>query len=231
LVTERLDRSRVFEKFGIDYCCGGKKSLAEACAERNVSLEEVVNALTLADAQPGDATEADWTNVNLNELCQHIVKTYHQPLRNELPRLDRLARKVAVVHGQNHPELAQVQETFARLRAALEMHMTKEEMVLFPICVELEKSKHMPVLHCGSVNNPIRVMTAEHDDAGADMASMRKLTNEYAPPSDACGSYRALLDGLAHLETTMHEHVHKENHILFPRAQALESRLAGSHKT
>jgi regulator of cell morphogenesis and NO signaling len=226
LVAERPARARVFESLGIDYCCGGKRLLSEVCSEKGLALEAVLRALTEQDTAPSEDS-TDWSKATLKELIEHIVSTYHVPLRQELPRLHQLANKVASVHGSRHPELKDVRDIFERFRAALESHMDKEEIVLFPMCVQLEQSKRAPIFHCGSIGNPIRMMTFEHDAAGSELSAMRKLTGNYTPPADGCNSYRALLDGLAELEATMHEHVHKENNILFPRAEAIEASLAG----
>jgi regulator of cell morphogenesis and NO signaling len=227
LVIERPIRSRVFERFGIDYCCGGKIPLEEACRRRGVPLEAVVEAIQAEDDQTGGSPR-DWSQSSLAELCEHIVTTHHGYLREELPRLSVLMEKVARVHGENHPELIECRRVFLGFVDDLTSHMEKEERILFPMIASMEQTQVAGPFHCGSISSPIRMMEHEHDGAGDAMARMRELTGDYLPPEGACNSYRALLDGLARLEQNMHQHVHKENNILFPRAEALERQLDGS---
>jgi regulator of cell morphogenesis and NO signaling len=225
LVAQDPGRARTFERLGIDYCCGGKQTLNEACAGLGLKLENVIPELQnpqVLDAACG----CDWTHKTLAELTAHIETVHHGFLRRELPRLASLIEKVVRAHGESHPELRQVQSIFAKFKDELDFHMQKEERILFPYCRELEVAVTRPVLHCGSVRHPIDVMEAEHKDAGEAMRAFRKLTSEYSPPEGACGTYRAMLGGLAELERDMHQHVHEENNILFPRATVLEDALA-----
>jgi regulator of cell morphogenesis and NO signaling len=224
-VAENMGRSRVFDRFGIDYCCGGRKPLDQVCQERGLAVDEVLGAIAAFDAEPHTDDKRDWTREPMSALVDHIVETHHEPLRRELPRLKAHAEKVAQVHGQGHPELIELREVFNELKSELEFHMLKEEKVLFPMIKQLERAADAPSFHCGSITQPIQVMEHEHDDAGAAIARMRTLTGDYTPPDDACTTYRALLDGLADLEFDMHRHVHKENSILFPRAAAVEAEL------
>jgi regulator of cell morphogenesis and NO signaling len=226
LVAERPSRARVFERFGIDYCCGGKKPLTLACNERGIDPWTVLEELAILEHQPPhDSQEIDWTKASMTDLANHIEATHHGYLKQELPRLDFMTQKVAAAHGANHPQMATVREIFVNFKAELESHMAKEEVVLFPLCRRMEAEKRAFPMHCGSVQNPIRVMVAEHDDAGEALAQFRKLTNDYTPPEGVCNTYRALLDSLRQLEADMHQHVHKENNILFPRAIEVEARL------
>lgn len=227
LVAERAGRSRIFEELGIDYCCGGRKPLEQACAELGLDLQQVLQQLEESDREPVP-DERDWTQAKMTELADHIEQTHHVYLRNELPRLTELTGKVGRVHGENHPELVEVNSVFLGLRAELESHMQKEEQILFPIIRELESADAARGFHCGSVNNPIRVMEHEHDNAGRALSRLRELTGGYQVPGDACGTYRAMLDALEHLEKDLHLHIHKENNILFPRASRREAELAGS---
>ncbi|HTL30161.1 MAG TPA: iron-sulfur cluster repair di-iron protein [Tepidisphaeraceae bacterium] len=228
LVVERPSRARVFEKFGIDYCCGGKKPLRQAIAEKGLQTDQVVAAL---DSETADGAhllskERDWSTASLTDLCDHIERVHHGYLKDELPRLAFLTNKVANRHGENHPELVEIHRIFLGFETELVTHMAKEERVLFPILRQLDTADLLPPAHCGSVNNPIAVMLQEHDDAGADLARFRELTNDYTPPLDACTTYRAMLDALRQLEQDMHQHVHKENNILFPKAQRMEKLLS-----
>jgi regulator of cell morphogenesis and NO signaling len=226
LVAERPSRARVFERFGIDYCCGGKQALGDACAAPGLDPQKVVAALREADREPIATEETDWTAASLDELITNILNEHHAYLQRKLPRLSELTAKVHSVHGQRHPELAEVRQTYDGLRAELEAHMMKEEQILFPLIQSMESFQTLEAAHCGSVQNPIRVMEHEHDSAGASLAQMRKLTDNFTPPEDGCNSYRAMLGGLAELETDLHRHIHKENNILFPRATELETSLA-----
>jgi regulator of cell morphogenesis and NO signaling len=225
LVTERPNRSHVFERWGIDYCCGGNKPLAQACEEKGISLQAVLNELKRSDSQASDEP-MDWASASLGELADHIEATHHAYLRQELPRLTGLIEKVVQAHGQQHPELHQVQNIFQTLRAELESHTWKEENILFPMCRELDTAEVPPRFHCGSIQNPIFVMEMEHDRAGEALRQLRTLTGGFIPPEDACNTYRAMLDALAHLEVDLHVHIHKENNILFPRAMEKEASLA-----
>jgi regulator of cell morphogenesis and NO signaling len=222
LVTEQPKRARVFEKFGIDYCCGGQQPLAEACRRKNLDLAHVLAALAEAD-QAADTAQIDWQAEPMGRLADHITQYYHGRLRQELPRLDFLTNKVAAVHGPNHPELRKLREVFVEFKQELELHMHAEEQVLFPQIKRLEAGAAPAGSAGGEINTPIAHLVKEHDDAGVAMEVMRRLTGGYAAPADACNTYRAMLDGLAELETEMHRHVHAENSILFPRAMAAEA--------
>ncbi len=226
LVVQNTARSRVFERFGIDFCCGGHRPLNEACAERGVSSQTVVEALMEVDNESAGAPQRDWSAASLSSLIEHILDTHHRYLKEELPRLAALLDKVTQVHGERHPSLHECRRVFAGLREELESHMAKEETVLFPMIARMEASQVIVPEHCGSVQNPIRVMEAEHDGAGNALTILRDRTDGYTVPADACGSYRALLDGLHTLEQDLHQHIHKENNILFPRAIRLEAELA-----
>lgn len=227
LVTVRPARSRVFEKLGIDFCCGGKIPLADACAKKNLDVRNVINLIRDADAARdlADASFVDANLMSLSQLADHIEQTHHAYLREELPRLDAMTAKVAAVHGDKEPRLLEVRNAFVALKNELLTHMMKEEQILFPVCRRFEAANNSVASHCGSIANPIRQMEAEHDNAGNALAIMNQATDGYLPPAWACNTYRAMLDGLAVLERDMHQHVHKENNILFPKAIARETEL------
>lgn len=225
LVRERPARSRVFERLGIDYCCGGKVPLDEACAKRGLETEEVLRMLGEEEGSDGGFVDAD--AMGLAELADHIVRTHHAYLKEELPRLDAMTQKVCAVHGKGEPRLLEIREIFLALEAEMTQHMMKEEQVLFPMIRQLEQSEALPSFHCGSLANPIRMMEHEHDNAGFALEGFRSLSDGYTPPDWACNTFRALYDALAHLEADMHQHVHKENNVLFPKAIARELQLAG----
>lgn len=218
-------RSRIFERFGIDYCCGGGKSLHEACTDKGLDIAQVLEELQSA-GEPTDNEEAmDWTNRSATELVEHILEVHHVYLRRELPRLEQMSAKVSEIHGQNHPELSEVKILFDSLKAELGSHMLKEERILFPMIRQLEWTSDAGDFHCGSIRNPIQVMELEHEEAGRALARLRELTGDYTPPADACNTYRALLNGLQELEHDLHQHIHEENNLLFPKVVDLESRL------
>ena len=226
LVRERQDRAGVLETFGIDYCCGGATTLANACRERGVSLEEVRRALEQSDASPCESEEADWDRESLARLADHIVARHHAYLHEQLPRVEALLEKVVARHAERHPYLLELREVYAGLRNELIPHMMKEEQVLFPyirlLDEALSKGQPAPPFPCGSVREPIRVMEDEHQSAGDALRRMRELTLGFRPPEDACDAYRKLMNYLRSLESDLHLHIHKENNILFPRAAAAE---------
>lgn len=213
IVAEYPATARVFEKHGLDYCCGGKRTLGDACAAKRVDPMKVAQELCLAAAVavPGDR---NWSDASMTELADNIERTHHDWLRSELPRLGGLTRKVASAHGENHPELREVAQVLEDLAVEMFSHMQKEENVLFPTLRAMERGETVRM----NVGEPIACMIHEHDDAGKALERMRALTNGYAPPEGACNTYRVMLDGLRQLEQDMHVHVHKENNILFPRA-------------
>ena len=223
LVAERPARARVFEKIGIDYCCGGKKPFAAACEEKGLDARRVATMLDAAGDIPAADRFADAKAMTLTQLADHIEATHHEYLRRELPRIQTLLTKVVNAHGQRHPEVLEVQETFTAFTEEIASHMMKEERILFPAIRALDGSPSGQAFHCGSLANPFRQMEAEHDSAGDALARFRQLTRDYSTPGDVCNTYRALMDALADLEEDMHQHVHKENNILFPRTVERES--------
>jgi regulator of cell morphogenesis and NO signaling len=224
LVAQHPLRACVLEQYGLDYCCGGKATLEEACRKKGLDLEEVLEKLSAVDCEEEQPGVPDWNTVDLKSLIDHIVSAYHQPLRQELFRVTQLAEKVARVHGDNHPEMIEVRDVFSRFKAQLELHMQKEEMVLFPGIISMKATGILQIFGCGGgIEHPIEVMSQEHDDAGEALSTMRRLTHDYTPPQDACNTFKVLLYSLAKIESEMHEHIHKENNILFPRAQKLSN--------
>lgn len=218
--------TRIFEKLGIDYCCGGGKSLADACTAAGVSVNEVLDSLNANLKSVATSAAEDWQSLSQADLITHIVDKHHAFTREELVRLDALLAKVSGVHGQNHPELFQIQDQFGKLRGELEPHMLKEESVLFPYIVRMEEAaaanQTLPPPPFRTVQNPVRVMMAEHDAAGYILGKMREASSNYAVPPDGCISYKTLYSALAVLEVDLHQHIHLENNILFPRAVELE---------
>jgi len=227
VAVENPAATRVFERFGIDYCCGGNHALEQACERAGVSLDEVIDSLEMEEETARAAKQVHpWQSEPLNELITHIKNTHHKYAREETVRLAALLQKVCSVHGKNHPELFGIRETFGWLSQELMTHMMKEEMVLFPYIERMEESvmQSEPVLPApfGSVQNPVAMMEHDHDSAGAALRSIRKASRDFAPPADACISYQTLYKALAAFEADLHQHIHIENNILFPRAIAME---------
>ncbi len=220
----------VFEKYGIDYCCGGGKSLADAARERGLDpsslldeLEQACQAAVVAST----AAETDWSAAPLGELVRHILDVHHAYMKAALPRLRSLVPAVLKAHADRHGEtLRRVKDLFNELDAELSSHLMKEEQVLFPFILAAESHDRaglpLPSAPCGSVRHPIRQMEFEHESAGRALAALREATRDYTLPPDACPSFRALYEELQRMEADLHRHIHLENNILFPRAIAQE---------
>ncbi|MHC4380781.1 MAG: iron-sulfur cluster repair di-iron protein [Planctomycetota bacterium] len=225
LVTERPGRSRVFENLGLDYCCNGGQSLASACQKSGKDLDAVLAQLTAFDAAAGDSDEPDFGDMGLGELVDHIVKTHHAYLKEEMQPLSQLIEKVTRVHGRTFPWLIQMRRLTLEMFMELDAHLQKEEMVLFPMMRELETATSAPAFHCGTVGAPISVMEMEHDAAGEHLAQLREITSGFAVPEDGCNSFRAMMNRMEALEYDLHRHIHKENSLLHPMALALSENL------
>jgi len=201
--------AKVFQRHGLDYCCGGKQSLRQACAAGHVDTEAVLREIAVAGADAKD--EARWAERPLAELIEHIIDRYHAPLRTELPRLLELARKVEQVHADKPDRPEGLAELLADVRAAVESHLAKEEQILFPLVLSgRAQTAYMPV----------QVLTQEHEDHGQNLRRIRELTRDFELPEHACASWRELYGALARLEVDLMDHIHLENNILFPRALA-----------
>lgn len=224
LVTARPDLAPALEALELDYCCHGATSLADACTASGLVLGEILGDLSAS--APG-ATQG-WASMGPPDLVNHLEGIHHAYLSAALPRLGALMERVLGVHGATHPELAAVSDTLQALRSDLEPHLMKEERVLFPMIRELYASDGVPDFHCGTLQNPISMMTQEHDQAGVLLAQLRTLTSGYTPPADGCASYQALYTGLSEMEADTHLHIHKENNLLFPTVVAEESRRVAS---
>jgi regulator of cell morphogenesis and NO signaling len=222
-VAEMPGRARLFAEHGIDFCCGGKRPLRDACQEKGLNPDAML--AQLVGYRPLNSDRPSIKEKSLTSICDQIEATHHAYLRRELPRMAQMSEKVVNAHGVNHPEMVKVAGIFAAMRAEMASHMMKEEQVLFPAIRQLETGDGGACSHCGSVGNPIRVMENEHESAGAALTEMRRLTGDYTPPADACNTFRALLAALEELEADMHEHVAAENNVLFPRAIELEKQL------
>lgn len=216
--------AREFERRGLDYCCGGARTVSDACAQIGVDPQEIVAELSETTMTP----VAEWTTMSADVLVDHIEATHHRYLWAELPRVSALVDKIVAVHGVRHPELVEIALCFAQVHADLQPHLLKEERVLFPMIRELATSSGIPAFHCGSLRNPISVMLSEHDAVGDLLAKLRRLTNGYTTPADGCASYAACFKAMAEIESDTHLHIHKENNVLFPLVVQLEAELAAT---
>ena len=220
---------RVFENLGIDYCCGGKRPIEEACKKANVPVERLMQQLNELETNSVSPEEQRWMEVPLTDLTMHIINRHHRYVREEAPRVEALLQKVVTRHEEAHPELKAIQETFVALSQELFAHMMKEERVLFPFLDQMDTAVRTggpaPLGCFASVEFPIARMLADHDDAGALTARIRELSSCYQAPADACPSYRGLYHALEEFSRDLHQHVHLENNVLFPRAVEMERSL------
>jgi regulator of cell morphogenesis and NO signaling len=223
--------TRLFEKLKIDYCCGGNRTLTEASSVAGVDVSDVVKILEEQYQQAPQSNFVEFQKFSLPELITHILDTHHVFTKQEMTRLEALTAKVIAAHGASHLELHLVGKLFQQLSADLKPHMLKEEQVLFPYMLALEaaaqSNQPVPFAPFGTLNNPVRMMMLEHDTAGEILRELRTITSDYTVPRDACMSYRTLYEALAAFEKDLHQHIHLENNLLFPRAVEVEARLAG----
>jgi len=228
MVTKDYRKAQAFKKLGIDFCCGGKKTLSEVSKSRGISLDLIKSELEAATKTANNAG-LNFSSWELDFLSDYVVNTHHSYCRDSIPFIVEIANKVARVHGGRHPELVRVAEVFARIAQDLILHMGKEEKILFPFIKELVSAKNTGAAvgnnPFGGVLSPIRVMEMEHEQAGEDMSEIRELTSGYTLPADACNSYTILFKKLEEFENDLYDHVHLENNILFPKAIQLENDL------
>jgi regulator of cell morphogenesis and NO signaling len=219
--------TRVFEKMGIDYCCGGARPIMEACQTAGVTVAEVTSSLEQFErSNYASAESKDWQAESLATLITHIVNKHHRFTREELDGIELLLAKVCSVYGERAPELSQIQALFGELRRELLPHMKKEETILFPYIIQMEVARSaglsVPAPMFGTVRNPVRMMMTEHDAAGDVLRNIRQLSNDFNLPADSCVSYQTLYSRLEELEQDLHQHIHLENNILFPCAIEME---------
>lgn len=221
LVARDYRAAAVLEQFNIDFCCGGRRSFVQGCTDAGADLDAVTGALdTLLSASNPAEDVREWP---LTRLTDHIVATHHAFVRGEVPTLVRQCAKIAAVHGQRHPELREVTQVIDDLAAELLEHLDKEEQVLFPYVRSLASNVPVASPCFGAIANPVRMMEAEHVEAGEHLKTLRTLTRDYSIPDDACATYRVAMQRLEAFERDLHLHIHLENNVLFPRATALES--------
>jgi regulator of cell morphogenesis and NO signaling len=227
VVTENIRTADVFKKHGIDFCCGGKVSIKSACEKKGVDYDQIINELAIAGEEKVYKEDFSWWDLEV--LIDHIVEKHHAYVTDSIPILIQYAEKVAKVHGEHAPENIEISRLFKIVAAELASHMQKEEMILFPYIKNINAAKKSGVgidtPHFATVENPIRMMEAEHEAVGDIFKNIRKLSNDYTPPEWACNTYRALYAKLEEFETDLHVHIHLENNILHPQAVKIESEL------
>jgi len=227
IVTGDHRTASVFEKYHLDFCCKGKRSLQQACKEQNISVDELLNELE--SLSTSNKAVFPFDKLSLSQLADHIVSTHHAYVKKESPQLLAYAEKVASKHGQRHPELFKIFQLVEAIKEEMGLHMHKEEVVLFPRVKELEnfsRHEHGDIkLSVSYLQAPINMLEQEHDHAGSLLAEIRQLSNNYTPPQDACTTYKLLFAALQAFEMDLHQHVHLENNILFPKAIKLAKEL------
>ena len=230
IVTDDYRTAAIFEKYSLDFCCGGGKTIEQACKEKSVDPAMVFEDLKNAPGRssgPGDR----FHSMEPDALIEHIVNTHHAYIRQVLPSMFTHTQKVASVHGERHPEVMEIAARFAVVAGELQRHMTKEENILFPYIKALVHAKKTNAAiqrpPFGSAQNPIRMMEAEHASAGDEMYEIRLLSSSYTPPPDACTTFKVSYLELQQFELDLHQHVHLENNILFPHAIAIEQQVFG----
>ena len=230
IVTEKHQAASVFEKYHLDFCCKGKRPLSDAIVERHLSAEQVVKELEEVFAKNTNNDAALFNYIHLSQLCDYIVGTHHAYVKQNLPQINAYLEKVATKHGGRHPELHEIFKLFTELKEELTEHLFKEENILFPRIKEIEQkfaersSFSLPV--AGYIEAPVTVMELEHDHAGDLLEQIRLKTDNYTPPADACTTYRVAFASLQAFEADLHQHVHLENNILFPKAIRMVEQLS-----
>lgn len=219
----------VLNKFGLDYCCGGHQTLTQACAKQGLPADVVALEILTADESSPKTESPDFIGMPMDELATYIVEKHHKYIETQTPEILRLTEKIAQVHGARNPELLPIRDAFAEITGELAQHMKKEELVLFPYIKHLASvlagKAELRTPGFGTVGNPVRMMQAEHEDAGTIMAKIRSLSNNYTLPEGACASYWQTFHMLKEYEADLHMHIHLENNILFPAALKAEDNL------
>jgi regulator of cell morphogenesis and NO signaling len=224
IVNNNHRAASVFEKYHLDFCCKGKRTLQQACHEKDLKIEDVLADLETTEQSSSDKVTINYDTLSLAQLSEYIVMTHHSYVKKEMPQILSYLQKVAAKHGEHHPELLKIFELFAAVKEEMEQHMQKEELILFPRIKEMEnmvvEGNEIRINHT-YLKSPINMMEQEHDHAGEMLAEINKLTNNYNPPADACTTYKLSFAALQAFEMDLHQHVHLENNILFPKALQL----------
>ena len=228
IAAKDLRKAQIFRKYGLDFCCGGKKTVKEACSEKGLDVAKIEQELLQAD-KVVSSRPLPYNEWELDFLADYIVNTHHSYVKKNLPDILAYANKVARVHGSRHPELLPVRELVEEVYNEMMNHMVKEERILFPYIKDIvtaqKNTQPLQASHFGTVQNPINMMEMEHEVVGKNMEEIRTLTQNYVLPDDACASYSLLYRMLDEFEEDLHIHVHLENNILFPKALKAEQQL------
>ena len=224
IVVKNIKTAHVFKKHGIDFCCGGGITIEKACAKNGVDYDKVKKEIETISNRLSRAYDYDaWS---LDFLVDHIVNVHHTYVEENIPLLLEYADKVARVHGHHYKEVVKINELVKGVAQELTAHMKKEELVLFPFVKQMVRAQKEgfspPAPHFGTVDNPIHMMFQEHENAGDVFKEIARLSNNYTPPAGACNTFRALYSKLEEFEQDLHQHIHLENNILFPKTQQLE---------
>lgn len=227
VVANDFRTAPIFEKYGLDFCCGGNQSIEAACDQTGTDVESVLAALKQIEGE--NKSNIDYNSWPIDLLADYIEKTHHRYVSQQIPLLQAYLEKISDVHGNRHPELLQIKALFDECAIELTSHMKKEEMILFPFVCKMVSAKQSadinPPTPFGTVQNPIRMMMHEHDAEGERFRKIAQLSNQYALPADGCNTYKVAMDALKAFENDLHIHIHLENNILFPKAIALEEEL------
>ena len=222
IVNNNHQAASIFEKYHLDFCCKGKRSLEQACSEQELSVSQVAEELEDIFSKDNKQRIVDFEKMDLTQLCDYILNTHHAYVKNEMPQIYAYLQKISSKHGDRHPELYQIFQTFSAVKEEMEGHMKKEELILFPRIKELLKLANNEnanlQLNITYLQSPITIMEQEHDHAGTLLNDIRIFSNDYTPPQDACTTYRLSFAALKAFELDLHQHVHLENNILFPKA-------------
>lgn len=228
MVADDYRKAEVFKKFGIDFCCGGKKTIHDVCNEKGIDEKRLMSSLGAIE-ETSVGKELDFNILELDKLCQYIVNTHHVYVLESIALLEEFGAKVARVHGEATPEVVEIYHHFKAVRDELQMHMHKEEAILFPYVEQLAVAKRynqtVDTPPFGTIVNPINMMENEHEFAGDALKEMRRLSNDFTPPAHACNTFRVFYAKLDEFENDLHKHVHLENNVLFPRAIAMEKEI------
>jgi regulator of cell morphogenesis and NO signaling len=225
IVTKDFRTASVFSEYGIDFCCGGDVTLQKACEDQAVNISELQEKLNNVTRNE-KTDDTDFSSWELDVLVDYIEKTYHQYIKSETPLILQHLKKIQEVHGERHPELSEILDLFSQAAVALGSHLLKEERILFPVIRQLAQSKksgqNMERGHFGSVENPINAMKYEHVVEGDRFKKISDLSHKYTMPADGCNTYWITYAQLNEFEQKLHQHIHLENNILFPKSIELE---------
>lgn len=233
VVAENFHAAKVFESHGLDFCCGGKRTIEDACNTKGVDSKLLLAELEKLNSNNPSSTHFDKWEADF--LSDYIINNHHAYVNNAISTIEHHLQKVVSAHGAKHPQVCSIDSIFAELKTELLEHMAKEERMLFPYIKKLsfaiKNSIEMPSPPFGSVENPIKVMESEHDNAGLLLKKINALSEGYVPPQDACATFRVLFGELKEFEEDLHMHIHLENNVLFPKAKAMEEKLNKVYST